>query len=155
TDSILTGPVYVSDFKRDFDQVEELIGRDYSHRFRGPGRSDPRPILSPERSLGSVIKLLTPDERDFKAAYNAWLAGIPQYVKELVFVVKRYYKKEWGEKWREQFSVDIINGKPANELKCHNRKVITTYMRVGFDADGAWRTFGLRKDFHPAAKIQV
>ena len=51
--------------------------------------------------------------------------------------------------------MDIINGKPANELKCDNRKLVTTYLRVGFDADGAWRTFGLRKDFHPAVKIQT
>ncbi|HXA14470.1 MAG TPA: hypothetical protein VNW23_05030, partial [Opitutaceae bacterium] len=26
---------------------------------------------------------------------------------------------------------------------------------VGFDVDGAWRVFGLREDFHPAAKIQM
>jgi hypothetical protein len=70
-------------------------------------------------------------------------------------VVKRYYKPEWGAKWREHFSVDIINGTPGNELKCDNRKLVTTHLRVGFDDDGAWRTFGLRKDFYPAAKIQA
>src|SRR5205814_4631195 len=63
TDAILTGPVFVADFKRDFDQVEELVRRDYGQRFRNPGKIDQRPILSAERSLGSVIKLLTPDER--------------------------------------------------------------------------------------------
>ena len=77
---------------------------------------------------------------------------MPQYIKELVFVVKRYYKPEWGDHWRDHFSVDIINGTPGNELKCDNRKLVTTYLRVGFDADGSWRTFGLRKDFHPAAE---
>jgi phosphoenolpyruvate carboxykinase (diphosphate) len=40
-------------------------------------------------------------------------------------------------------------------LKCDNRKLVTTYLRVGFDTDGSWRTFGLRKDFNPAMKIQV
>jgi len=50
--------------------------------------------------------------------------------------------------------VDLINGTPANELKCDNRKLVTTHMRVGFDAGGSWRTFGLRKDFYPAVKIQ-
>jgi len=59
-----------------------------------------------------------------------------------------------GVAWREHFSVDLINGTPANELKCNNRKLVTTHMRVGFEADGSWRTFGLRKDFHPAVKIQ-
>ncbi|HWV98889.1 MAG TPA: hypothetical protein VNZ64_04265 [Candidatus Acidoferrum sp.] len=154
TDAVLTGPVFVADFRGDFDQVAELITRDYGGRFSDPARVDQRAILSAERSLGSVIKLLTPDERDFRPEYNAWLASVPQYLKELVFVVKRYYKPEWAGAWREHFSVDIINGTPANELKCDNRKLVTTHLRVGFDTDGSWRTFGLRKDFYPAVKIQ-
>src|SRR5690606_27576815 len=130
TDAVLAGPVFVSDFKKDFDQVAELIERDYGGRFIDKSRVDHRPILSAERSLGSVIKLLTPDERDYTPEYNAWLESIPQYVKELVFVVKRYYKTSWGDKWREHFSVDIINGKPGNELKCDNRRLVTTHLRV-------------------------
>jgi len=154
TDAILTGPVFVSDFKRDFDKVAELIHRDYSGRFLNHPTRDSRPILAIERSLGSVIKLLTEDSREYTPEYNAWLNSVPQYLKELVFVVKRYYKPEWGDNWREYFSVDIINGVPGNELKCENRKLVTTYLRVGFDSDGLWRTFGLRKDFHPAVKVQ-
>ena len=155
TDAILTGPVFVADVKQDFEQVAGLIERDYSGRFADKSRQDFRKILSPERSLGSVIKLLTPDEYDYTPEYNAWLATVPQHVKELVFVLKRYYKPEWEGDWRDHFSVDIINGTPGNELKCDNRKLVTTYLRVGFDADGAWRTFGLRKDFHPAVKVQM
>src|SRR5204863_8029392 len=86
--------------------------------------------------------------------YNDWLNAIPQYIKEFVFVVKRYYKPEWGENWEDHFSVDVINGTPGNELKCDNRTLITNYLRVGFEQDGSWRTFGLRKDFYPAAKLQ-
>ncbi|HET7626004.1 MAG TPA: hypothetical protein VFM25_12145, partial [Verrucomicrobiae bacterium] len=155
TDAILIGPVFVADFKKDFDRVAELIARDYSGRFKDPSRVDKRPILSAERSLGSVIKLLMPDEHDYKPEYNSWIEGIPQYIKELVFVVKRYYKPAWGDRWREHFRVDIINGSPGNELKCDNNKLVTTHLRVGFDSDGLWRTFGLRKDFHPAVKIQM
>ena len=155
TDAILTGPVFVADLKADFDRVEELINRDYSGRFADKSRTDKRTVLDDDRSLGSVIKLLTPDEHDYAPAYNAWLNSVPQHVKELVFVVKRYYKPEWGANWREHFSVDIINGTPGNELKCDGRKLVTTYLRVGFDDDGAWRTFGLRKDFHPAVKVQM
>jgi phosphoenolpyruvate carboxykinase (diphosphate) len=156
TDAILTGPVFVADFKADFDRVSELIYRNYTGRFVDlPHHKDSRPVLSAERSLGSVIKLLTPDKREYTADYNAWLDSIPQYLKELVFVVKRYYKPEWGANWRDHFSVDIINGTPGNELKCDNRKLVTTYLRVGFDDDGLWRTFGLRKDFHPSVKIQM
>lgn len=155
TDAILTGPVFVSDLKSDMNKVAKLINRDYSDRFIDKSRADKRMILSAERSLGSVIKLLTPDERDFTTEYNEWLESVPQYIKELVFVVKRYYQPEWGAKWRDHFSVDIINGTPGNELKCDNRTLVTTRLRVGFDGDGAWRTFGLRKDFYPAVKIQA
>ncbi|HEX4349127.1 MAG TPA: hypothetical protein VH251_02005, partial [Verrucomicrobiae bacterium] len=62
TDAILTGTVFVSDLKEDFNRVDELINRDYSSRFIDKSHTDKRGILSPERSLGSVIKLLTPDE---------------------------------------------------------------------------------------------
>jgi len=160
TDAILQGPVFVSDFEHDFDLVASLINRSYGNRFseqarvEGHGKADSRPILSTARSLGSVIKLLTPASRDFNDAYNAWLEEIPQHIKELAFVVKRFYKPEWGDNWREHFSVDIINGVPGNELRCDGRKVISSYLRVGFAPDGSWRTFGLRKDYHPAAKWQ-
>lgn len=155
TDAILVGSVFVADLKEDLNRVADLIYRDYSNRFIDPTKVDRRAVLAPERSLGSVIKLLTPDPREYTPAYNAWLESVPQYVKELVFVIKRHYKPAWGENWRDHFSVDIVNGTPGNELKCDNRKLVTTYLRVGFDADGAWRTFGLRKDFHPSKKIQM
>ena len=155
TDAVLYGPVFVADIKEDFDMVAELIHDDYSKRFRDPKKQDGRPILSFERSLGSVIKLLTPSNHDYTDRYNKWLESIPQHVKELVFVVKRYYKEDWKEDWRSHFTVDIINGKPGNELKCGNRKLVTTYLRVGFAADGLWRTFGLRKDFQPAVKSSL
>ena len=62
SDAIIQGPVFVADFERDFEHVNELIKRDYSDRFRDERapKKDSRPILSSERSLGSVIKLLTP-----------------------------------------------------------------------------------------------
>ena len=157
TDAIIQGPVFVADFQTDFELVAELINRDYSDRFKDETKrnSDSRKVLSPERSLGSVIKLLTPASRDYTKEYNDWLNSIPQYIKELVFMVKRFYKPQWGDQWRDHFGVDIINGTPGNELKCDTRKVVTNYMRVGYENDGSWRTFGLRKDFHPAAKRQM
>ncbi|MGD0058481.1 MAG: hypothetical protein ABSD58_03595 [Verrucomicrobiia bacterium] len=156
SDAIIQGPVFVADFHREFELVNKLIKRDYSDRFREKSAQprDSRPVLSPGRSLGSVIKLLTPSQ-EFTDEYNAWLASIPQYVKELVFVVKRYYKPEMGDGWPELFSVDIINGTPGNELKFQNHKLVANYARVGYEPDGSWRTFGLRKDFHPAAKLSM
>ena len=156
-DAIIQGPVFISDFQRDFDAVAKLMERDFSDRFADPPKrgKDHRDILSPERSLGSVIKLLTPDNEEYRSEYNDWLETIPQHIKELVFVVKRFYKPEWDGKWRDHFSVDVINGEPGNELKCNGRKLVSNYLRVGFAADGSWRVFGLRKDFHPAAKVQA
>ena len=157
SDAILYGPVFTADFKKDFDRIEELLARDYSTRFRDPAKagSDQRPILSAERSLGSVIKLFTPSERDYSDEFNQWLASIPQYILEVLFVVKRFYKVTWGAKWREHFSVDMINGTPGNELKFDNRKLTSIFLRVGYEGDGSWRVFGLRKDFFPAAKLQA
>ena len=157
SDAILPGHVFVADFERDMDNVTALLARDYSDRFRDAARvgKDQRPILSAERTLGSVIKLLTPSKRDYTDAYNSWLAAIPRHVKELVFVVKRFHKAEWGTDWREHFSVDTINGRPGYELKLDGRKLVVNTLRVGYEEDGSWRVFGLRHDFHPAAKVQM
>jgi hypothetical protein len=156
SDAILQGPIFVADFRADFDRVDELLRRDYADRYADPARNckDHRLILSPHRSLGSVIKLLTPSP-SFNDGYNAWLESIPQHIKELVFVLKRFYRPEWGEHWRENFSVDTVNGLPANELRFHARKLVANFLRVGFDTHDSWRTFGLRKDFFPAVKIQM
>ncbi len=157
SDAILPGHVFLADFDRDFDNVTTLLARDYSDRFRDPARAgkDQRPILSPERTLGSVIKLLTPSRKDYTDAYNSWLVAIPRHVKELVFVVKRYHKAGWGADWRKHFSVDTINGRPGYELKLDGRKLVVNTLRVGYEEDGSWRVFGLRHDFHPAAKVQM
>lgn len=157
SDAIIQGPVFVANFEEDFGKVAELIDKDYSDRFRDESKrgADRRPILSHERSLGSVIKLLTPSSKDFSEEYNQWLNDVPQYLKELVFVVKRFYQDEWDGNWREHFSVDEVNGVPGNELRLDNRKLVSSCLRVGYDHDGSWRVFSLRKDFHPAAKIQT
>jgi hypothetical protein len=157
SDAILPGHVFVADLERDLDNVALLLERDFSDRFRDTARAgkDKRPILSPERTLGSVIKLLTPSRRDYTDAYNGFLQAIPRHVKELVFVVKRYHKAEWGADWRGHFSVDTINGRPGYELKLDGRKLVVNTLRVGYEEDGSWRVFGLRHDFHPAAKVQM
>jgi hypothetical protein len=155
--AILPGHVFVADFDKDFDQVEAILAKDFSNRFRDPARNgqDTRMILSPQRSLGSVIKLLTPSRREYSDEYNRWILSIPQHIKELIFVLKRFHKPEWGAHWREHFSVDTINGRPGYELKLDGRKLVTNCLRVGFEEDGSWRVFGLRSDFHPAAKVQM
>ncbi|MBX3179496.1 MAG: hypothetical protein KF886_19240 [Candidatus Hydrogenedentes bacterium] len=154
-DAIHYGPFFVADFKQDLDRIEGIMAHDFSHRFRDKSIvSKGRPLLSPDRSLGSVIRLLTPSEDDYTPEYNAWLATIPDYLKAMIFIIKRFYRPEWGDDWRGHFGADIINGRPGHELKYNGRKVVASYLRVGLQEDGSWRTYKLRQDFLPAAKIQ-
>jgi hypothetical protein len=157
TDAFIFGNAYVADFDADMDAVAAIFDRDYSHRFARPDWNghDVRPILSDERSIGSVIKLLTPSVSEFSAEYNEWLESIPQHIKELVFVVKRFYRPEWGSDWRSHFTVGIINGREGNALRLDGDKITVNMLRVGFDTDGSWRLFGLRHDFSPAVKVQT
>ncbi|MCH6255523.1 hypothetical protein MLD52_03115 [Puniceicoccaceae bacterium K14] len=155
-DAIVVGPVFTADIQTDFDIVEEIVNKDFGGRFvdASLNESNPRPLLSEERSLGSVIKLLSPSD-EYTREYSDWLAGIPGYVIDIVLVVKRFYKSDWGADWRNRFSVDVVNGKPGNELKYRDQKLLSQYLRVGFEEDGSWRIFSLRKDFFPASKIQT
>ncbi len=155
TDAIVSGPVYVADWEKDMAMTKELFKKDFSNRFIEPEKHDlrNRPILSPRRSLGSVIKLLTPSRSLYTEDFNKWLESIPQRVKDLILIVKRRHRVEWGENWEEAFSVDSVNGQPANELRYLGTKLITRHLRIGFDQKGSWRLFALRKDFVPANKI--
>src|SRR5450755_374718 len=151
---LLQGPVFVRDYYSDMDQVGEILARDFSSAYKQPDDRASRPILSPDRSLGSVIKLLTASP-DYTVEYNDWLRNLPQTIRQLVFTVKRYYRPEWGDNWREHFTVDRINGFLGHELKYDDQKLVGNYLRVGFDPQGSWRIYKLRPDFHPAEKVQV
>ncbi len=155
-DAIIHAPFYVGNLKKDFDAVDRILNRDYRERFRDKAKCTPksRSILSRQRSLGSVIKLLTPSP-EYTEEHNAFVRNIPTHIKELVLLLKRFYKEDWGDDWRERFSVDIINGIPGHELKYRDMKLIASYLRVGYDSNDAWRVFSLRKDFYPAQKIQT
>ena len=159
-DYMIYGPIYVSDLQHDFDQAEVIFQKDHGVRWlpghaptdyaAGPSLA----ILDSRRSLGSVIKLLTPS-LDYTEEYNRWLQAIPSEILALVFLIKRLYRPEWGQDWRKHFTVDIVNGEPGHELKVDNRKAGGTYLRVGLLSNGGWRTFKVRQDFYPAAKIQM
>jgi hypothetical protein len=156
-DAMIQGSYIVGDLNEDLDIVEKIIAHDFSKRFKVPADysvNKPRHILSPRRSLGSVIKLLTPSDL-YTDEYNDWLASLPQRIKVLIYVIKGNYSQEWDSDWRKYFSVDKINGVPGNELKYKNNKLLSNYLRVGHDADGSWRIFLLRQDFNPSAKVQV
>ncbi|VEG28838.1 hypothetical protein [Actinomyces howellii] len=155
-DAFVFGEAYIKEVEADLDAVQALLDRDFSERFADPraNGTDHRPILSSDRSLGSVIKLLTPRE-EYSEEHNALLASIPAHVKELVFTVKRFYRPEWGTDWRSHFTVGVINGRTGSSLRLDGEVVKVNMLRVGFEADGAWRLFSLRPDFSPAAKVQT
>lgn len=160
-DYMLSGPIFVSDLKSDFDRLDELFTRDYSQRWKPDATEKPnyeqrasRSVLDPHRTLGSVIKLLTPS-REYTDEYNAWLRSIPGSIYAMAFIIKRFSKPEWQGNWRDHFSVDVVNGEPGHELKYHNRKLVGMYLRVGLDSERRWQTYKLRQDFAAAFKIQL
>jgi phosphoenolpyruvate carboxykinase (diphosphate) len=163
------GSVFVADIDRDLDMVQEIFDHKFADRWteefqaKQNYQSYPsRPILSPLRTLGSVIKLLTPSE-EYNEAYNAWLKSIPAHIYAIVYAIKRFYNPAWDRDWRRHFSVDFVNGSPGHELKfkekiaganLRERKVVGTYLRVGLSDDHGWRTFKVRQDFASASKVQ-
>jgi phosphoenolpyruvate carboxykinase (diphosphate) len=154
--SILKGPVFVRDYHSDMDLAAEVLNKDFSqiYKHRAADERTRRPILSLERTMGSVILLLTYSP-EYTDEHNAWLQSLPQVIRQLVYTVKRYYRPEWGENWREHFTVDRINGFLGHELKLDGEKLVSNYLRVGYDVDGSWRIYKLRPDFYPAEKVQV
>jgi len=157
-DAVLYNPLFVSDLHQDLDRVQKIFEKDYTGRFK-PGfehedRNPERKLLSPERSLGSVIKLLTPSS-SYTDEFNAWLRSIPPFILAQAFLIKRFYRSEWGDRWRNHLSVDVVDGAPGHELKLFDRKIIASYLRVGFNQEGGWRTFKVRQDYFAAEKIQM
>jgi len=157
-DAVIYRPLFVDDLQKDLDQVQAIYDQDYTQRFK-PGfededRDPTRKPLSPERSLGSVIKLLTPSST-YTDEFNAWLASISPRILALAFLIKRFYRVEWGDRWQDHLSVDEVDGAPAHELKLDDRNIVASYLRVGFDREGKWRTFKLRQDYIATEKIQM
>lgn len=153
--SIISGPTFVGDFEEDIKQVENIFAHDFSTRFLDSDTHDHRTLLSSNRTLGSVIKMMTPSKFEYTDEYNQWLESIPHHILALVYMIKRFYKTEWGSNWRQHFSVDNINGYPGHELKCDGRRLVSSYLRVGFQNDGTWRVYKLRQDFVAAEKVQM
>lgn len=157
------GPLFVSHLEEDFARIEKIIQKnDYHLRWRKDYQDAPaydqssksRPIFGPQRSLGSLIKLLNPSV-DYSPEYNTWLESIPDYLLSMLFIIKRFEEDDWEENWQQHFSVDLVNGQPGHELKFRNRTLVGTYLRVGFLGRRKWRTYKLRQDFSAATKIQT
>ncbi len=154
--TLISGPLYVGDIKEDLDLVEEIFFKDYSARFRNSKQNtDSRSFLSEDRSLGSSIRLLTPSDTEYTDEYNRWLDTIPQHIRAVVFIIKRFYRTDWGRNWRQHFTVDVVNGYPGHELKFGGRQLVVNYLRIGEERNGSWRIYKLRQDFVGADKVQM
>jgi len=161
-DFMLYGPIFVADLQKDLDLVQTIFDRDYSDRWRDDMEDKPdysktpsRGVLDEKRSVGSLIKLLTPS-LDYTDEYNNWLESLPNHIYAIAFIIKRFQQPGWKDNWRQYFSVDIVNGTPGHELKFLDRKLQGSYLRVGLEEpNGDWRTYKLRQDFSPAEKLQT
>ena len=156
------GSIFVADFDQDIKIIDEIFSRSYVDRWKPEVAAQQnyeeyksRSVLSPRRSLGSVIKLLTPSE-DYTDEYNTWLKTIPDHIYALVYAIKRFHNPDWEEnEWKKYFGVDFVNGSMGHELKLFNRRLVGTYLRVGFTQASLWRLFKVRQDFAAAFKVQT
>lgn len=155
--AIIYGSFHIDDVDKDFEMAQQVIEFDYSKRWKDPSvqKKDKRSLMDPNRTLGSVIKLLTPYIK-YTNEYNDFVRSIPDHVKALVLYLKRLSLTSEGRRdLKENFSVDIVNGRKGHVLMYNNRKLITSYLRVGFGDNDEWNVFSLRPDFIAAAKVQM
>ncbi|MFO8023449.1 MAG: hypothetical protein R6U65_13350 [Perlabentimonas sp.] len=155
--AIIYGSFHIDDVDKDFEMAQQVIEFDYTKRWKDPSvqKKDKRSLMDPNRTLGSVIKLLTPYIK-YTNEYNDFVRSIPDHVKALVLYLKRLSLTSEGRKeLKENFSVDIVNGRKGHVLMYNNRKLITSYLRVGFGDNDEWNVFSLRPDFIAAAKVQM
>ncbi|WP_282036308.1 hypothetical protein [Saccharicrinis aurantiacus] len=154
--AIKYGTFNIQNLEADFKLADEVINKDYSDRWkevREGGES--RSFLSPKRTLGSAVKLLTPSEQ-YSDEYNEFLNNIPAHIRTLVLFVKRLYRndKETGN-WKDYMTVEYVNGREGTTLLYKNNPVMGSYVRIGFKEDGNWLVHKLRSDFVPSHKIQM
>jgi hypothetical protein len=155
--AIKYGAFYIKDLEEDFKMVDMIINKDYSDRWLNirPDADPSRPFLSPQRTLGSAVKLLTPSDQ-YNEEYNKFLEELPVHIRALALLVKRLYRAdEKTTNWKEQFSVEMVNGRQGNALLYNNSPVAASYVRLGFAKDGNWLLHKLRSDFIPSQKIQM
>lgn len=156
--AIKYGYFYIENLKDAEKKVDEIISKNYSDRWKNirPDADPSRSFLSKERTLGSAVKLLTPSDQ-YSDEYNRFLKEIPDYIRTLAFFVKRHYRgyEEKGLKWKDQFNVEIVNGRPGNVLRYKHQPITASYVRIGFNQEGRWYLHKLRSDFIPSMKIQT
>ncbi|MDP2336757.1 MAG: hypothetical protein Q8N05_09965 [Bacteroidota bacterium] len=156
--AIKYGSFYIKDLEEDSKMADMLINYDYSGRWKNirPDAMPSRSYLSPRRTLGSAVKLLTPSDQ-YNDEYNAFLYRIPDYIRTFVLYIKRLYRSDdaTSPNWKDDFSVEYVNGRKGNALMYKHNWIAASYVRIGFSPDGDWFLHKLRSDFIPSQKIQM
>lgn len=155
--AIKYGSFYIRDLEEDSKKADILIHYDYSHRWKNirPDASPSRPFLSPHRTLGSAVKLLTPSDQ-YNDEYNRFLENIPGHIRTLALYIKRMYRTQQDKgNWKEHLNTEIVNGRNGNSLRYKHNNIIASYVRIGFSPEGKWYLHKLRSDFVPSTKIQM
>ena len=132
--------IYQDRWRADTDDKPDYTGSSSSH------------VLDPDRSLGSVIQLLTP-QPDYSDEYNGLAEDDSRACLRVGVDHQTIFKPGMEQNWKRHFGVDIVNGSPGHELKLDNVRwsVLTC---VSAWTKSHWRTFKLRQDFIAAAKVQ-
>ncbi|MEI6864673.1 hypothetical protein [Flavicella sp.] len=147
----------LQDIEKDFKLADEIIEFDYSKRWKKYDSSfaSSRSFLSSDRTLGSAVKLLIPND-DNSDEFNELIGGIPVHIRSLVLFVKRLYRGDYRKlNWKDCMSVEVINGQKGSNLKYNGIEVVGSYVRIGFNQNGDWMLNKLRSDFAPSLKIQT
>lgn len=147
----------LQDIEKDFQLADEIIEYDYSKRWKNYDSSlaPSRSFLSADRTLGSAVKLLIPND-DNSEEFNDFLGNIPVHIRSLVLFVKRLYRGDHRKlNWKDCMSVEVINGQKGSNLKYNGIEVVGSYVRIGFNQNGDWMLNKLRSDFAPSLKIQT
>ncbi len=159
--SMLNAITYITfnlvDIEEDFKKADEVINYNYSTRWKDYDSTLPvsRSFLSPGRTLGSAVKLLTPSSKN-SDEFNEYLKKIPVHIRSLVLFVKRLYRQDNAAlNWKDSMSVDVINGQKGTILKYNGMPVVGSYVRIGFNQNGQWMLNKLRSDFSASTKIQT
>lgn len=155
--AIKYGAFFIPDLDEASKKADLLINYDYSNRWKNvyPDATPSRPFLSPLRTLGSAVKLLTPSVQ-YKDEYNQFLESIPAHVRALALYIKRLYREYQDHgSWKEHLNVEIVNGRNGNALRYKHNKIAASYVRIGYSPEGKWYLHKLRSDFIPSIKIQL
>jgi hypothetical protein len=106
---------------------------------RGTARTT-APCSAADRSMGSIIKLLTPSA-EFSEEHNSFIRAIPPHVLELVYVIKKAYRRRVGRRLAQPLLGQPRQRPPRQPAAPGRQQVLVDMLRVGFESDGSYRLF--------------